>query len=72
MNKLVAGRGAARIAEKFAGDSQLVDMWISFLTHNGWIEKLSNDQNSKSWGMTDKGNDWRKSIEAKFAAENPV
>jgi len=40
------------IVSKFNCDKQLVDMWISFIHHNGWVKK---DTARESWSLTAKG-----------------
>lgn len=64
------GLSERQITIKFSGDSQLVKMWIIFLTHNQWMQPMSDDQNSQKWIVTDKGKAWLETIEAKFSNEN--
>ena len=40
------------IVSKFNGDKKLVNMWISFIHHNGWVRK---DIARERWSLTDKG-----------------
>ena len=41
-----------QIIAKYDGDSQLVEIWIDFLTETRWIIK---DFANKRWVLTDKG-----------------
>ena len=41
-----------QIVRLFHGDKQLVDIWVSFLMHNHWIE---HNEAAKEWIMTAKG-----------------
>jgi hypothetical protein len=41
-----------QIIAKYDGDSQLVEIWIDFLTETRWIIK---DSANKRWVLTDKG-----------------
>jgi predicted transcriptional regulator len=41
-----------QIIAKCDGDSQLVEIWIDFLTETRWIIK---DSANKRWVLTDKG-----------------
>jgi len=40
------------IVSRFNGDEQLVNMWISFIHHNRWVNKAGS---SEEWSLTDKG-----------------
>jgi hypothetical protein len=40
------------IVSKFNGDKQLVNMWITFIHHNGWVNR---DTAREKWSLTDKG-----------------
>ena len=40
------------IVSRFNGDEQLVNMWISFIHHNRWVNKACS---SEEWSLTDKG-----------------
>ena len=42
------------IVASFDGDEQLVDIWMSFLLHNHWLEK---DMNGKL-AMTEEARKW--------------
>ena len=41
------------IIEQFGGDEQLVQLWISFLLHNRWMEHPDG-----KWEATEKGKMW--------------
>ena len=41
------------VIEKFDGDTQIVEIWKSFLIHNGWM----NHPDGK-WEVTPKGKGW--------------
>jgi hypothetical protein len=45
---LQCGLSEKEITIKFSGDSQLVKMWISFLTHNQWMQEMPDDQNNRN------------------------
>jgi hypothetical protein len=49
---LCRGETEDQITERFNGDKQLVDMWVSFARHNHWIEY---DTNKARWSKTLKG-----------------
>jgi hypothetical protein len=68
---LQCGLSEKEITIKFSGDSQLVKMWISFLTHNQWMQEMPDDQNNPKWTVTDKGKAWLETIEAKLSNEKP-
>jgi hypothetical protein len=53
---LVTGQNKEDIVFEFGGDAQLVDMWISFLKHNKWIERNRDGE----WSVTEKGLIWEK------------
>jgi hypothetical protein len=40
------------IVSQFNGDEQLVNMWISFVHHNRWVNKYARKE---EWSLTDKG-----------------
>jgi hypothetical protein len=40
------------IVSQFDGDEQLVNMWISFVRHNRWVNK---NGAKEAWSLTDKG-----------------
>lgn len=67
---LQSGLSEQEITIKFSGDSQLVKMWIIFLTHNQWMQPMPNDPNNRKWIVTDKGRTWLETIEAKFSKGN--
>jgi hypothetical protein len=64
------GLSEQEITIKFSGDSQLVKMWIIFLTYSQWMQSMSDDQNNQKWMVTDKGKTWLATIEAKFSNVN--
>jgi hypothetical protein len=49
---LCIGFTQEEISEKFNGDTQLVDMWVSFVRHNHWV---AYDKLTHRWSMTAKG-----------------
>ncbi|HKU48437.1 MAG TPA: hypothetical protein VJP79_00680 [Nitrososphaera sp.] len=49
---LCRGEEQEELVAKFKGDAQLVDMWISFLKHNRWLDY---DTYAQRWSMTSKG-----------------
>ena len=51
LKSLVTGQNKEDIVFEFGGDAQLVDMWISFLKHNKWIERNRDGE----WSVTEKG-----------------
>jgi predicted transcriptional regulator len=46
------------IVKKFDGDEQLVDIWVSFIRHNHWIEQKESGQ----FVITEKGREWMKKL----------
>lgn len=63
LHSLEVGKSAKEIAESLGGDSQLAEIWTSFLIHNHWIEKINDDSGGAGYLVTDKGKDWLKSID---------
>ena len=59
LKSLVTGQNKEEIVFNLGGDAQLVDMWISFLKHNNWIETNRDGQ----WSVTSKGSTWKKRID---------
>jgi hypothetical protein len=55
LKALEAGVPENEIIEQFEGDEQLVQIWISFLFHNRWMEH----PNGK-WQASNKGKEWIK------------
>ena len=56
---LEEGRSNEEIIQKFDGDEQLVDIWISFVKHNHWIAQDSLGQ----WRLTEKGRKWARGLQ---------
>jgi hypothetical protein len=52
MKCLEKGHNTAYIVKSFESDNQLVRMWISFLEHNHWMQRLPSNG---EWTITDKG-----------------
>lgn len=48
-----------QIVEALDGDSELVDVWISFLMQYDWIEQQNE---SDEWSVTPKGREWYEKI----------
>ena len=59
MECLVIGQSKEDIVRRLEGDKQLVDMWISFLRHNHWIEETV-----KGWSITTKGAAWSRNAKS--------
>jgi hypothetical protein len=53
LNGLKSGQTVQEIIGDFEGDKQLVEMWISFLFHNHWMEK-----DDSKWQVSTKGREW--------------
>jgi hypothetical protein len=58
LNKLKLGMGKSEIIKDFKGDEQLVNIWLSFLLHNHWIEQEELGQ----LVATEKGKQWAKRL----------
>jgi len=54
MRCLESGQCKSEVIVEFEGDKQLVDMWMSFLLHNKWMEKTIDE-----WVVTEKGREWK-------------
>ena len=54
---LTGGQCKEDLVLAFGGDGQLVDMWISFLRHNHWVE-----EGFTGWVLTAKGKTWKGKI----------
>jgi len=59
MKCLSAGQYPEQIVDKFDGDKQLVDLWMSFLIHNKCIQNPVDHR----WIVTEKGKEWMKKYE---------
>lgn len=55
--ELELGRTTDGLVKDFDGDQQLVDIWLSFLLHNRWIE-----QKGGQFVATEKGRGWAKKL----------
>ncbi|HEU4605112.1 MAG TPA: hypothetical protein VFS46_02620 [Nitrososphaera sp.] len=53
MQCLIKGQSKEDITVALGNDEQLVNMWISFLRHNHWI-----DEGLNGWSITAKGRTW--------------
>ena len=53
------GNSNQHIIQKFDGDEKLVDIWMSFVKDNHWIEK---DRLGK-WHLTIKGREWARKLQ---------
>jgi hypothetical protein len=53
LKSLEDGISEKEIMEQFGGDEQIVQIWISFLFHNGWVEHPDG-----RWQATIKGKEW--------------
>ena len=62
---LCLGFTQEEIAGKFNGDTQLVDMWVSFVRHNHWVDY---DIKTHRWSMTSKGE--RQACDIQLSAEH--
>lgn len=64
LEQVAQGKMPPQVVDAFDGDSQLVEIWTSFLTDIRWIER---DKTClKGYAVTEKGNTWL----AKLAAQN--
>lgn len=52
-----------QIVAAFNGDTNLVDVWISFLMQYDWIEQ---QDMSDEWSITAKGREWYEEINRMF------
>jgi hypothetical protein len=64
---LCNGETHERIVAKFKGDIQLVDMWVNFVKHNGWIRY---DNQTQQWSTTEKGKQRIYEIICEFRPQN--
>jgi hypothetical protein len=62
------GHSNEQIVQKFDGDKQLVDMWMSFVKHNHWIEKDRLGQ----WQLTEKGREWARKLPQESDPSNNI
>ena len=57
MGCLVRHNDEKEIVRELGGDKQLLDMWKSFLKHNGWIIECA-----EGWSNTPKGTMWNNMV----------
>jgi hypothetical protein len=53
------------IVDRFGGDVQLVDMWLSFLKHNHW---LYYEKEKRCWLMTQRGEQYSRDLAQDYIA----
>ena len=61
------GETYEKIVAKFEGDIQLVDMWVNFVKHNGWIRY---DTETQQWSTTEKGKQRIYEVISEFRPQN--
>jgi hypothetical protein len=54
MRYIDLGKSKQEIVKRFNGDEQLVDLWISYMRHNHWLES----NNTGGLKVTDKARSW--------------
>ena len=53
LKRLDEGKSRDEIVKEFDGDEQIVEIWTSFLAHNGWMSHPDG-----RWEVTAKGKMW--------------
>lgn len=61
LNCVIRGESKDEIVKQFEGDEQLVDIWMSFIKHNHWIEQ----NEFQEWFVTEKGKSWASKLDGK-------
>jgi hypothetical protein len=56
---LCSNESVDEIVTRFGGDNQLVDMWLSFLKHNHW---LNYDGEKRRWLMSPRGKQYSQDL----------
>jgi len=47
-------------------------MWILFLLHNQWVQKIQDDDGNEKWFVTDKGKTWIEKVKLDGEAKNTI
>ena len=55
LQSLADGKSEAQITDSLQGDTQLTQIWVSFVFHNHWVKKVELDGGATKWVLTDKG-----------------